>query len=364
MESGSVERRDRYVRGQKAWSRPPEYPYLKVKSYSRYHDMTFSLGRETSHAEVESLLIKAGCFEAGKLHDYVKQIRITGNRENGQVFVECRGPGLSDIFVEKINNMDLEHDTIRKCHSYTNNDIPVKFSFIHSSIDIQEEIVNKFLKDYGEVKEWFPVVDKLTKIPTGPYIFIMKDEDLQKRPLPESVFLNHMQTYISYRTQVRRCHNCDKLGHMRRECSEQGGEYPTLGYRASRNQNNNGSSRVPSPFLNGKMPSYVPPNQIQRPSNVQSQSERTDVLDMLGNMNYSNSAASSLVNTVTTAATSVVSTGVDVSATTSVSTASNPVVSTGVHDVSTSATKVSVCLSPASQNVNAGSPVSISSVLV
>ena len=60
----------------------PKYPKLTVDSYTRENDVTFSFGRETSHAEVLNLLTRSGCFKA---EDYsiiikaeeIKMLRIT-----------------------------------------------------------------------------------------------------------------------------------------------------------------------------------------------------------------------------------------------------------------------------------------------
>ena len=177
-----------------AWSQPM-YPVIPVKSQSRQDDLTFSLGRETNHDEVERLLVDSGCVGQGKLLDYAKQMRITGNQENGQIFVELKS-GLSDTFADKLNSCNLPGFSIRKCHTYTNKDVLVRFSYIHSSVDIQTEIVDNFLSHYGEVKDWFPIKHPRLKIPMGPYNFVMKDEDLQKNPLPESAFLGTARNQV------------------------------------------------------------------------------------------------------------------------------------------------------------------------
>ena len=121
-----------------------EFPVVPVKSYSRYNDFTFSLGRKTDLVEVRDLLVKAGCFPKEDLLKHVNQLRLTGNVENGQIFVECKNPEVNDIFVDKLNSLTMPDVQIRKCHSYSNKDLLVRFSFIHSSIDTEKEIVNNF----------------------------------------------------------------------------------------------------------------------------------------------------------------------------------------------------------------------------
>ena len=93
--------------------------------------------------------------------------------------------------MDKLNG--LINTSIRKCHSYTDKELPVKFNFVHPSIDIQKDIVDGFLGKYCQGKEWFPLKDKTYGIQNGQYVFIMREEDLQKNPLFESVFLNHIQ---------------------------------------------------------------------------------------------------------------------------------------------------------------------------
>ena len=230
-----------------AWSSPlykPKYPRLDIASYSRENDITLSLGRQTDYEEVLGLLWKAGCIDPSTLLDSVSQMRITKNVDNGQIFVTCANDNVADIWVDKLNG--LTGTDIKKCHSYTDKEIPVKFSFIHASIDVQKDIVDGFLSKYGRIKEWFPLKDKKFGIPNGSYIFVMYEEDLEKKPLPECVFLNHIQVYISYRTQVIRCHNCNEAGHFSRECPKDlSPSFPRL---------HSGSATVGSPFLSGKVP--------------------------------------------------------------------------------------------------------------
>ena len=80
----------------------------------------------------------------------------------------------------------------------------------------------------------------------------MNEEDLQKNPLPEAVFLNRSQVWISYKNQVKRCHNCDQVGHFSRDC-----EFPRLGYGSTQK-----ASDTRAPFLSGQMPVYEKPNQV------------------------------------------------------------------------------------------------------
>ena len=154
----------------------PKYPRLTIDTYSRENDLTFSLGKETDHDEIMDLLIDSGCVEAGNILDKISCLRITRNLENGQVFITCSEPAVTDGWVYQLNS--LTNTSIRKCHSYTDKELPVKFNFIHPSIDIQKEIVDGFLKKYGQVKEWFPLKDKKYGIPNGQYVFIMREEDL------------------------------------------------------------------------------------------------------------------------------------------------------------------------------------------
>ena len=157
------------------WNHAPEIPVWDVQSYSRFNDFTFSLGRKTNYKEVNDILVQAGCFQHGEILDHVKQLRITGNLENGQVFVECNTPGLNDVFVDKVNSLSLPDVSIRKCHSYSNKELLVRFSYIHSSVDIKTDIVDKFLHKFGEVLDWFPIKDKNLNIPTGPYISLVQN---------------------------------------------------------------------------------------------------------------------------------------------------------------------------------------------
>ena len=90
----------------------------------------------------------------------MNQLRITGNKENGQVFVECNADGLTDDWVEKIANLNVKDTIIRKCHAYTGKDVLVRFSCIHSNVNVEKDIIEGFLRHFGKVKEHFPVKNK------------------------------------------------------------------------------------------------------------------------------------------------------------------------------------------------------------
>jgi len=198
----------------------PKYPVLNIDSWNKKRDLTFSLGRDTSYEEVHKLLVEAGCFKKGELLNYVKQLRITGNKENGQVFVECNDDGLTDDWVEKINKLNVRDTTITKCHAYTGKDVLVRFSCIHSNINVKKEIIDNFLGHFGAVKDHFPVKNKGLGVRTGPYMFVMRSEDLVLNPLPESIFIGRYQVWISYDGQQKVCHTCGKSDHISKYCVE------------------------------------------------------------------------------------------------------------------------------------------------
>ena len=205
------------------WRRPlikPSVPRLPIKSYTRENDLTFSFGELVDYDDVVNLLLQSGCIDRKNYLDEIKMLKLTKSVHNGQVFVTCAKPNVCDEWVRKLNAMD--GSGIRKCHSYSDKEVTVKFSFIHPSINIQKEIVEGFLeKHHGPVKEWSALKENKWGIPNGAYVFIMREEDLEKRPIPESVFLGHIQVYVSYRTQVMTCHRCKEAGHIAVNCPKE-----------------------------------------------------------------------------------------------------------------------------------------------
>ena len=213
-----------------AWNKPlykPRYPRITLESYTREDDLTFSFGRATSYSEVLNLLSRSGCFNPEDYLSAIKMLRITKSLDNGQVFVTSSEKGLADLWAEKVNKFAGED--IKKCHTYTDKEVLVHFSFIHPSVDVETEIVNGFLRKFhGRVKDFFPQKDKFWKIPNGSWAFVMFEEDLRANPILECIYLNNVQVWISYRTQVNLCHNCGEGGHFSSNCPNRVA-FPVLG---------------------------------------------------------------------------------------------------------------------------------------
>ena len=192
-------------------------PTWDTPSYSREWDLTFSLGRETTEYEVLRLLLNSGCIDDTNIHDMIRGIVVGDNFSNGQVFVYCAKPHLSNIFVRKLK--DFLGVAIQNCHTYSNEEIPVKFSFIHPSVDIQKDIVDRHLKKYGEVKSWSYVTDRRYNVRTCAVIFLMKERDLNENPLPSKIFINGRICRISYKNQPKTCFTCGSTEHMKKDCT-------------------------------------------------------------------------------------------------------------------------------------------------
>ena len=215
--------------GRNDWSRPlirPNVPKVDITTYTRENDLTFSFGEYVDYDDVVGLLLQSGCIDRKNYLNEIKMLKITKSLHNGQVFITCAQPNVCDEWVAKLNFM--QGSGIRKCHSYSDKDVTVKFSFIHPSINIQKEIVENYLeKFHGPVKEWSALKENKWGIPNGAYVFIMREEDLAHRPILESILLGHVKVFVSYRTQVVTCHNCNEKGHIAVNCPKQE-MFPTL----------------------------------------------------------------------------------------------------------------------------------------
>ena len=94
----------------------------------------------------------------------------------------------------------------------------MKFHFIHPSVNIQRDIVDKFLVKFGQVKSWHATIDPLFKLLTGQYVFMMFEDDLKRNPLPMTIYINGVPCTISYRTRVKTCFKCGEEGHFKSGC--------------------------------------------------------------------------------------------------------------------------------------------------
>ena len=199
--------------------RPRSSASIKSLSYTKEYDFTFSLGRPTGRLEVIDLIRKSGAIGITEdVKNYFTMITINENNvDNGQVLIQCAKPGIADRIVEKLQK--LESPTILRCHSYSNQEVPVKFQFIQPSVNIQRDVVDHFLSGFGKVKEWHARRDNHFRLLTGTYTFIMYADDLKKNPLPYTVFINGIPTSVHYRTRSKLCFTCNKEGHFARECT-------------------------------------------------------------------------------------------------------------------------------------------------
>lgn len=228
------------------WSQPllkPRYPRHKVEM-SKEDDLTFSLGRETNMEEVMSLLLDSKCIDLKDYHDHLRMVRINNRKmDNGQVIITCPH-GQSDKWVNLLTK--FEGKMLKKLHSYTHKEVQVKFSFIHPTVGVTY-ILNNVLKEYS-VKEYWKDVDYKFRVHNGSYTFILYEEELKMKPLPESIFLNNAQCWISYITRAPTCHKCLQPGHIADDCEDEEEEgFPSLEEALSKS----GGGSV---FLSGILP--------------------------------------------------------------------------------------------------------------
>ena len=192
------------------------YPKLTLDGYTRENDITFSFGRPTTSDEVISLLVHSGCVNAETYPEEISMMRINHkNVDNGQVFITSTKPGLSDLWVEKL--IALEGTTLKKCHAYTNKEVHVRVSYIHSSMDISQ-FVREHLEKYGKVKDWWKNVDYKYGLYNGIVTCIMFEDQLKLNPIPEKVVLNNVDVHIYYASRKQTCHICNGEDHLVEEC--------------------------------------------------------------------------------------------------------------------------------------------------
>lgn len=118
-------------------------------------------------------------------------------------------------------------------------------NFIHPTVN-KQEFIDKFLSNYGDVLDHFPGVTARYGVPDGSYTFIMKEDDLAKNQLQESVFINKVQSFIAYRTQEQTCFNCGQTGHNSNDCPDK--EYVAFPHLGA---GNGEQGKKINPFLPG-----------------------------------------------------------------------------------------------------------------
>ena len=101
-------------------------PYIRRHEYCRLRDFTFSLGYEIDTEKVIDLLIEYGITTAESLHNDIKMVKVGRNLQNRQVLVTCQREGENDLMVDKL----FAEAPVINCHSYSNKEIPVKFSLL------------------------------------------------------------------------------------------------------------------------------------------------------------------------------------------------------------------------------------------
>ena len=142
-----------------------------------------------------------------------------------QVLITCLEEQQNEELVARLEGA-VQDGIISHCHTFANDEVTVIVDMLHPSVNIQEDFVDKVLvKEYGSVKMWFPRRDAWTKFKTGEYVFIMKGEELGRRPIPRKILFNDRVLYVHYNSQPMICHRCGREGHKAQACAE----YPGLG---------------------------------------------------------------------------------------------------------------------------------------
>ena len=200
------------------WMKSRNSASINSDTFTKEYDLTFSLGRPTNRREVGNLLCQSGAFSSYReVTERLTLITINNNStENGQVLIQCRKKEYTNEIVDSL--ISMADSPVKRCHSYNIQEIPVKFHFIHPSVSIQRDVVDKFLKKFGKVKSWHAQIDPLFKLLTGQYVFVLYEDDLKKNPLPSTVYINGVPTTVSYRGRVKTCFLCGEEGHYKSEC--------------------------------------------------------------------------------------------------------------------------------------------------
>ena len=127
-----------------SWMKSRNSASIKSDDFTKDFDFTFSLGKPTSRREVGNILCQSGAFNSYKeMSEKLTHMSINNNNtENGQVLIQCGKDILADDIVDLL--LDMDNTPVKRCHSYKVQEVAVKFSFIHPSVNIKRDVIDNF----------------------------------------------------------------------------------------------------------------------------------------------------------------------------------------------------------------------------
>uniref|UniRef100_H2XZ24 CCHC-type domain-containing protein n=1 Tax=Ciona intestinalis TaxID=7719 RepID=H2XZ24_CIOIN len=142
-------------------------------------------------------------------------------RKGNLIDITCKNREQAQYLQEKL----CKNDAFKTAHLYQSETTLVNLSWV--PIPMSHEDIKEELKKYGQVIKIIGRIDKDGPL-TGRRAAIMKNENLEKNPIPSYLWIKGEELYVTYKGQEITCKYCGEVGHKQANCQTKTKDYPQL----------------------------------------------------------------------------------------------------------------------------------------
>ncbi|XP_078485332.1 uncharacterized protein LOC144744506 [Ciona intestinalis] len=142
-------------------------------------------------------------------------------RKGNLVDITCKNREQAQLLQEKLS----KNDAFKAVHLYQSETTLVNLSWV--PIPMSHEDIKEELTKYGQVIKIIGRIDK-DGLLTGRRAAIMKNDDLEKNPIPSYLWIKGEELYVTYKGQEITCKYCGEVGHKQADCQTKTKDYPQL----------------------------------------------------------------------------------------------------------------------------------------